>query len=130
MPSLKYRVLLRVDHLTTVGGYTTTGGGSNITFAPSSDERLKQDIAPEQLGLDFVSALNPVEYRLKSNATMKYHGFIAQDVAPLINATDDCLYQTNPDGMLGVDYVGLIAPMVNAIKELKARVEYLEGQIA
>ncbi|MCW5597731.1 MAG: tail fiber domain-containing protein [Chitinophagaceae bacterium] len=116
--------------LTTVGGYTTTGGGSNITFAPSSDERLKQDIAPEPLGLDFVSALNPVEYRLKSNPTMKYHGFIAQHVAPLISATDDCLYQTNPDGMLGVDYVGLIAPMVNAIKELKARVEFLEGQIA
>lgn len=116
--------------LTTVSGVTTSGSGSNITIAPSSDERLKQDIAPEPLGLDFISDLNPVEYRLKANPAMKYHGFIAQDVGPLISATDDCLYQTNPDGMLGVDYVGLIAPMVNAIKELKARVEYLEGQIA
>lgn len=114
--------------LTTVSGVTTTGGGSNITIAPSSDERLKQDIVPEPLGLDFIDALNPVEYRLKANPAMKYHGFIAQDVAPLISATDDCLYQTNPDGMLGVDYIAIIAPLVNAVKELKQRIEILEAQ--
>lgn len=114
--------------LTTVSGVTTSGGGSNITIAPSSDERLKQDIIPEPLGLDFINALNPVEYRLKANPAMKYHGFIAQDVAPLISATDDCLYQTNPDGMLGVDYIAIIAPLVNAVKELKQRIEILEAQ--
>jgi hypothetical protein len=106
---------------TTVSGVTTTGSGSNINIISTSDERLKQDIAPEPLGLDFINDLRPVEYRLRARPEMKYHGFIAQDMRALITADDDCLYQENLDGTLGTDYVGLIAPAVKSIQQLAAR---------
>lgn len=109
-----------------VAGTRTRGTGAQFMLESTSDERLKQDIAPEPLGLDFINALHPVEYRLKSRPEMKYHGFIAQDMRSLITADDDCLYQTNLDGTLGVDYVAMIAPLVNAIQELTKKIEAIE----
>jgi hypothetical protein len=111
----------------TLSGIRTRATGSNFVVVEStSDERLKQDIAPESLGLDFIDALRPVEYRLRARPQMKYHGFIAQDMRSLITVGDDCLYQTNSDGSLGVDYVGLIAPLVKAVQQLSAKVALLE----
>ena len=58
------------------------------------------------------------------NNTTTRSGFIAQEVAAVIpsivNGTDG---QKN----MGIDYNGLVAHLVNAIKELEARVATLEG---
>jgi hypothetical protein len=56
------------------------------------------------------------------------HGFIAQDVAPLISGDNDALKITNPDGTKGIDYLSLIGPMVKAIQDLSAKVDALQAK--
>jgi hypothetical protein len=106
-----------------------TGSIDRVTLESSSDARLKQDIKPETYGLDFVNQLKPVTYRWKENPDLNFHGFIAQDVEPLIKGENDSLAQTHKDGTKAVDYVSLIGPLVKAVQELSAEVERLKGQL-
>lgn len=109
-----------------VSGVRTRGTGNTVYVESISDKRLKQDIEPEKLGLDFINQLLPVQYRMKGRPDTKHHGFIAQDVQKLIDSNDDSLFQTHDDGMHGVDYMSLIAPLVKSIQELSRRVNELE----
>ena len=115
--------------------YTHTGltayeffcdGGSSVGMRSVSDERLKQDIEPETLGLAFIKQLTPKRYRMKKAPSIVHHGFIAQEVAPMV-PTGDSLRLEYPDGVKGLDYLSLIAPLVKAIQELTEKVERLEN---
>ena len=116
--------------------YTSTGltayqffsdGGGSVGMRSVSDAKLKQDVVPETLGLDFINALLPVQYRMKSDPSVRHHGFVAQDVGPLIEGVDSLKYQY-ADGVKGMDYLALIAPLVKAVQELTAKVQALEAQ--
>ena len=52
---------------TVAGTRVSAPSGNAIVIESTSDRRLKQDIYPEKLGLDFINSLFPVEYKLKSN---------------------------------------------------------------
>jgi hypothetical protein len=51
---------------------------------------------------------------------------LAQDV----EAVFPDLVETGPDGLKQVNYAGLIAPVIEAIKELDSRLSALETQLA
>jgi len=115
--------------------YTSTGltayqffsdGGGSVGMRSVSDAKLKQDIVPETLGLEFINQLLPVQYRMKSDPSVRHHGFVAQDVESLIEGVDSLKYQY-ADGVKGMDYLALIAPLVKAVQELTAKVEALEA---
>ena len=104
-------------------------GTSNIMYIePVSDRRIKENIIPEKLGLEFIKKLNPVTFNMIGNES-KVHGFIAQDIENLIEGTNDSLKIEHEDGIKGVDYMSLIAPLTKAIQELTAKVESLEAQL-
>lgn len=118
--------------------YVGTRGTSNIvwldvqTTAPS-DIRLKSDVQDTTLGLDFVEALRPVEYRLTADPTrQKAYGFIAQEVEALgVGGTslvfDDPERETG--GIKGhkvIHYQSYVAVLTKAIQELSERVRQLE----
>lgn len=109
-----------------VSGVRTRGTSNFVYIESISDRRLKQDIEPEKLGLEFINQLLPVQYRMKDRPKTKHHGFIAQDVQKLIDGDNDSLFQTHDDGIHGVDYMSLIAPLVKAIQELSKQVEELK----
>lgn len=102
----------------TVTGYQFRGSGNTVFLEVTSDINLKQDIVNESYGLSFINNLRPVQYRLKAKPEKVYHGFIAQEVEPLITTRDDVLAQTHDNGVKGIDYLSLVAPMVKAIQEL------------
>lgn len=110
-----------------ISGIRTRGTSNFVYIENISDRRLKKDIKKEMLGLDFINQLMPVQYRLKSRPQTKHHGFIAQDLKDLIDGDDDSLFQTHEDGMHGVDYMGLIGPLVKAVQELSKQVEELKN---
>jgi hypothetical protein len=112
----------------TVSGVQFSGASNTLTLQPVSDRRLKENIQPETLGLNFIKALIPVTYNMIGQ-TRKAHGFIHDQVQPLISGNNDSLSMINQDGMGGVDYMSLIAPLVNSIQELSAQVEELKKQI-
>jgi hypothetical protein len=113
-----------------ITGFQSSGSGNTITIQNVSDRNLKRDIVNETLGLDFVKKLTPVTYSMIKGNGRKLHGFIAQDVEPLIDGDNDALKITNEDGSKGVDYLSLIAPMAKAIQELSAKVDALEAKLA
>lgn len=114
-----------------VGGVRTRAfNGNGIVIESFSDANLKEDIQPDNLGLDFINKLSPKTYRVKSNNLVKYHGLIAQDVHALPElSNDDSLKIVHDDGVLALDYISLIAPLVNSVKTLTARVADLENQL-
>ena len=122
----------------------------NATWAFSSDERIKNVIGKDTLGLTFINDLEPVTYRWKpSNEIPKeltahyaeknvqdtnivMHGLIAQNVkAALDKAGVDTFtgWSEDEDGTQRLGMADLITPMINAIKELTARLEALEGKL-
>lgn len=88
----------------------------------ASDESIKTDIQELGLGLNFIDALRPVEYRRKASPERLDMGLIAQELeAELGNHghTDNGVVH-HGEKHLGVRYAALTAPMIKAIQELHA----------
>jgi hypothetical protein len=100
-----------------------------------SDARDKKDVAPIELGLEFVKELNPVKFVWNDRNEDGKHdvvdsGFIAQDLKALedkYEAADvlKLVYDENPE-KLEASYGRLIPVLVQAIKDLAAEVEALK----
>lgn len=102
----------------------------------TSDMRLKTDILPSDLGLDFVLALKPVRYRWRDNASDErvHYGLLAQEVLATAQAhgapnfgghvlVDD----GDADSQQALRYSSFIAPLVAAVQLLAERVKKLES---
>jgi len=104
--------------------------GDIIAFSTSisSDERLKTDITKIDNSLEILDSINGVNFTWKKN-DRKSTGVIAQDVEKvmphLVNETEklgtDGVYKT-------VNYDGLVGVLIEAVKELSARVKELESK--
>jgi len=107
----------------------------------TSDIRQKTDIAPTDLGLDFILALNPVRYRWLVGGNdpeprpgrRTHYGLLAQDVAATLaqlNCPDFAGYiladPSDPHSEQGLRYDAFLAPLIAAVQTLAARVEALE----
>jgi hypothetical protein len=102
--------------------YFDEGWATNWTNV--SDIRSKENIKPETRGLDYVSKLKPVTYTYKQSldTTTRHSGFIYQDVEGL-DSSFGGLSKAKADGdMNGLRYYELLAPIVNALIELKTHV--------
>jgi len=140
--------------------YNYDGNGSGdvyeITVSTTSDGRLKTDISDTQLGLNFIEALHPVQYRWKdrnigylydeqgntpvgSNPGVRlHHGFVAQEVKTVLDSihTDAGLFMELNDGppavrgLNALRYDEFISPIVKSIQELSALVKQQQQTIA
>ena len=117
------------------------------SFTVTSDQRDKTDITDFNHGLSWVKKLRPITYRwdMRSNyengvpdGSKKdeklYLGFIAQEELEIEkehgfanDKNDTLLVNENADGNYGMHYDRLIPILVNAIKELSAKVTALEA---
>ena len=100
----------------------------DIVAYNSSDERLKNNIQPIQNALDKVNQLNGYTFEwneeLQKARSGNDLGVIAQEVDlvfPQIVARRD-------NGFLAVDYEKLVPVLIQAIKELSAKVDRLENK--
>ena len=110
---------------TFVNNLCNVGGGT-------SDCRLKENIKSIPYGLSELSRLQPVCYNFKTDESKKTkYGFIAQCIQEVM---PDLIYNHPTDTVEGTpvlqfDKEAVWASMVNAIKELKQRVEELESKV-
>lgn len=98
----------------------------------SSDARLKTDIKPlEGSSLEKVKQLSAKTYLWKDDLMGKGEkreiGFLAQDVVKVVPEVVSKM--TSDAETLGVAYTQLIPVLVEAVKELSAKVEALEAQL-
>ena len=109
---------------------------SVTTITSLSDGRDKVDVQPLKAGLNFVEALSPVSFTWNTRDGGKVGiadtGFIAQDLqkvqADLGVNIPELVYEANPD-KLEAGYGKLIPVLVQAIKDLSAKVTQLETQL-
>lgn len=90
-----------------------------------SDATLKENV--ERIGgaegLDLLRQIRPVRYDWKETGREAL-GVIAQETAQVLPN----LVDTDENGIMSVDYIQLIAPLIASVQELDARVNALEAQ--
>jgi Pectate lyase superfamily protein/Chaperone of endosialidase len=117
----------------------------------TSDGRYKTEVVASPLGLGFVNALRPVQYRWADYSEMvpndttgeleaksfsfrrPHYGLIAQEVKAAMTASgvgDAAFYVYDPaSDRYGLRYSELIAPLIKAVQELSAQVVALQAQV-
>jgi hypothetical protein len=111
-------------------------GGNTTTWATISDQRLKKNIVDNSTGLNEINKIQVrnFEYRLSEEVTELPQdqaiektgvqlGVIAQELQQIL---PECV-KTESTGVMTVDTDNLTWYLVNAVKELTARVKQLEG---
>jgi hypothetical protein len=98
-----------------------TGVLTATDFNSLSDETLKINVQPIENATEAVIQIQGVEFNWADNGR-KSSGFIAQQLEPVLPH----LVTTNSNGIKTVNYDGVIAYLVQTVKELDARVKELE----
>jgi hypothetical protein len=104
---------------------------NDIVAYSTSDSRLKENITPIANALDKVKSLTGVEFDWKEE-TKDVHGYEGHDVGVIAQEVQAVLpeaIRTNDSGYLSVRYEKMIALLIEANKELAARVEELEKKL-
>ncbi len=108
---------LHVYNGSTTGKYTSSG------WTHSSDRRLKKEIIPLKSSLEKIKQIQGVSYVFKKDESQKKQlGFIAQEVEPFFPE----VVLTDSQGMKSIVYGNLLAPTVEAVKELAVNFEKFE----
>jgi hypothetical protein len=121
----------------TSGAITARFQGAAGAWSFVSDERDKTDIEPLTLGLEFITGLQPRKFKwdirdCEVDVGKPASGFIAQEVLAVVEANNagyTGLVDTNNPDQYTLAQTALIPMLVNAIKELTARLELLEGNV-
>ena len=125
-------------------GYIAQGSGgvyqanNSTTWSITSDARLKKNIVDNTTGLDAINAIQVrnFEYRLPEEVTDLPQqnaieitgvqlGAIAQELKEIL---PDCV-KTESTGVMSVDTTNLTWYLINAVKELNAKVTALEAKL-
>jgi hypothetical protein len=109
----------------------------NIPWTPTSDERKKKIKGPVPLGLDFVTALEPIEFQFMNQETQEVtdetyrYGFSAQKVISLeVDPENPVIGGGSDEGGYSMTNDYLVPTLVNAIQEMASQIEDLKTEIA
>ena len=107
-------------HINTNNGHITC-----VKVNQTSDVNLKKDIQPIEKGLRKILSLRGVAFQWKEDKSSQQAdrqlGLIAQEVETIFPE----IVQIGHDGMRTMNYTGLIAPMIEAIKEQQKQISIL-----
>jgi hypothetical protein len=116
--------------------YVSDNGNAVLAggLTQNSDQRLKTNIQSldASSSLAAINALNPVTFTwIDPSKGGVQLGFLAQQVFPIF---PDLISTTSataltPDGTLGLNYTGLIAPIVRAIQAISSEITSIENTI-
>ena len=94
-------------------------------FDATSDENLKKDIQIIENANEILNQIKGVNFSWKETNTPSV-GVIAQDVEKVL---PQLVKQRSDTGTKSVCYNGLIGVLIEAVKDLSQRVEYLENKV-
>ena len=123
--------------------------GSDTSWAASSDERLKTNVATSTAGLSFINDLRPVTYEWKQRKDVPanmtrfyeegsteeclgsgetYHGFLAQEVKTVIDNHSEVkqgsnIWSQHSDGTQQLAEGHLVPMLTKAIQELSTKLD-------
>jgi hypothetical protein len=131
---LRANACLGIGGSSTAAGYKAYVNGALYAtgdITAFSDRRVKDNIQTVEMGLDKVLRLRGVTYFRNDNGDLEKGkrsvGVVAQEVEEVMPE----LVHTNLEtGMKGVNYGNMVALLIEAVKELNAKVETLKAEIA
>lgn len=121
-------------HTTSTVRFANFGAGTatfdaNGNISSSSDERLKDIKGDFNRGIESITGINPIIYKWGENSGMEtsgtYLGFSAQNVNDFIPEA----VSSGNNGYLTLSDRGIIAVLVNSVKELMVKNQQLEERI-
>jgi hypothetical protein len=116
----------------TISGSSVTATGATINcyaliasgdISLSSDERIKEDIRTIDDATGIVEQLRGVSYVRKDTGKLGI-GVVAQEVEKVLPQ----LVATDANGMKSVAYANMVGVLIQAVKELSARIDELEAR--
>lgn len=121
--ALGYGTIVDASNKVRIGNASVTVIQGQVAFTNASDRRLKTNILPLNYGLDFIMKLKPVSYNMKNSSDTRLNwGFIAQDIEALLGNTNAMLtVGADKDRTLGLRYTDFVAPLVQAVQDLNAK---------
>jgi hypothetical protein len=106
-------------------GVSLTSGAQS--WGTVSDSRLKTIIEPISNATAGFETITPMYFTLNADTDkIRRIGVIAQEILPHFPET----VSQSGDGMYGVRYSELIAPLITAVKELSGRLSNVEAKLA
>ncbi len=119
------------DNQVRLGNTFVSSIGGKVAFSALSDLRAKTDVRDLELGLDFVLALRPVAYTLRTGNGKTDMGFVAQDIEALLGDGYNVLgIGGDAERTLSLRHTDLIAPLVKAVQEQQTSIEAKDARIA
>lgn len=94
------------------------------SYENNSDRRLKNNIVPVKT--DIIDDLKPVSFDWKESGEHVSSGFIAQDVQKILPE----LVSLKDDGMLSLNYIGIIPHLVHKVQQQQKEIDSLKAEIA
>jgi len=115
-------------------GYINVGP-SSVTYATSSDYRLKENVVPMVGAIDRLKGLKPIRFTWKAHPELPaVDGFLAHEVTPYvpeaINGEKDAVRADGSINPQGIDQAKLTPLLTAALQEAVARIEALEAEVA
>ncbi|MDN3354888.1 tail fiber domain-containing protein [Actinomadura sp. DC4] len=110
--------------------YVCMSGGQlyvGNALVTTSDVRLKSDVTTVAGAMDRLAGLRGVSYLPRTDPDRRRLGVVAQEVQ---ETCPELVFTSGRDDYLGVDYQGITAVLVEAVKELAAEVEDLRGRLS
>ena len=98
----------------------------------ASDGTLKKSVSTISGGLDKINALRGVTYKWNAESGRKdtdslHYGVIAQEVESVAPELVSRIEDEDGSIIIGVKYARMVSILIEAVKELSARVATLEG---
>ena len=122
--AIGYNAKVESSNKVRIGNTAVNVIGGQVAWSNLSDIREKKDIQDISLGLDFITSLRPVEYRMKQGNDRTDMGFIAQEIESLLGTGYNVLgIGEDETRTLSLRYTDFIAPMVKAIQEQQQIIE-------
>jgi hypothetical protein len=100
---------------------TASGLVAAQDFNSTSDIALKENIAPIENSLDILERLNGIKFDWKDTKETAY-GLSAQEVEQILPE----IVKTRNNGMKGVNYLNIIAILIESVKELNREIRTLK----
>jgi hypothetical protein len=103
------------------GNVTASGLVTAQDFNSTSDISLKENITQIENSLDILEKLTGIKFNWKNTQEISY-GLSAQEVEQVLPE----IVKTRENGLKGVNYLNIIAILIESVKELKNEIEILK----
>lgn len=121
--AIGYQAMVNASNSVQVGNSSITFIGGQVGWSTVSDNRLKQNVQNNSIGLDFINSLQTVnyEYVAEGHEGIRYSGFIAQDVEALLDSMNiefsGLVKPKNETDYYSIRYSEFVVPLVKAVQE-------------